>query len=95
MWYTKVKHLNNFELILCGGMKSHAGGRNWVTQELNALGLEGGLDLLKVSAAMLGDPGGCFEALKRAMINLRNICQLKSSQFQQSSSGFYLYRRYH
>ena len=62
-------------------MKSHAGGRNRVAQKFDAVRFEGGLDPLKVSAAVLWDASGYFEALKRAMINLRNICQLKSSQF--------------
>ena len=62
-------NLNNFKLILRGGMKSHAGGRNRVAQKFDALGFEGGLDLVKVSAAVLGDASGYFESSNRSPPN--------------------------
>ena len=49
-------------------VEAHAGGGNWVAQELYAPRLKCHAHLVQVTAAVLGDAVGGFEALKSTMI---------------------------
>ena len=49
-------------------VEAHAGGGNWVAQELYAPRLKCHAHLVQVAAAVLGDAVRGFEALKSTMI---------------------------